>query len=536
MYTMLKRPVARSRRARAQAQPFVAPVRGLVTNENLARSQGGAARIAENIFFTETGARTRGGAAKYATLGGNAVKTMFEYTGPTLTRKLFAADASNIYDISTVADPDVAVSAAVSSLTNGDWSTTQFATTGGDYLIAVNGADAARLYDGTSWGLLSATFSVTFSDSTTLADLSYVFAHKGRLFYIKDGSFDVHYMPVAAVGGSASLLTLKSIFQSGGSLLFGATWSTDSGAGADDRAVFVTTEGEVAVYIGTDPSNIFDWNLIGRYRIGRPLGKHAWMQAGGDLLIATEDGIVPLSQVVVRDPASLELSAVTRNIEPDWRIEYNARNATGWQLLKWNARSMGVVSLPHRTDGAKAFVVNVETGAWTTFTGWDIQAMSTYGDVAYYGDSGGIVYQMDTGGQDGTNGYVSRLSYYNDHLGEVGSYKVARMMRATFRASGDFIAKLSLATDYSENFPTAPGAAEVTGRPEAIWGTGVWGESIWGDAASTTLTTKTTAWQSVQGDGYAFAPQIQIASGQSRRVTVELTQLELTYERGGMVV
>ena len=528
--------VPAQRRAVSRAQPFVAPVRGLVTNENLARSGGNSARISDNWFFNETGARIRGGSPKYATLGGTAVTAMFSYTGPTLTRKLFAADASNIYDISAVADPDVAVTAAVSSLTSGDWSTTQFSTIGGDYLIAVNGADAARLYDGSSWGLLSGTFTVNFSDSTTLADLSYVFAHKGRLFYLKDGSFDVHYMPVAAVGGDASLLTLNSIFERGGALLFGTTWSKDSGSGPDDLAIFVTTEGELAVYLGTDPSSAFDWNLVGLYRIGKPLGKHAWFRAGGDVLIATEDGVVPLSQVVNRDPAALELSAVSRNIEPDWRTEFNARNSTAWQMLKWTARSMGLVSLPHRTADPVCFVVNLETGAWTRFTGWDIQAMSTYGDQAFFGDSGGVIYQMDAGGQDDESAYLCRLSYHNDHLGEIGTYKVARMIRATFRANADFIAKLSLATNYAEDFPTAPSAAPASTTAEAIWDTGIWDESKWDDASTSELKTTTTAWRSVNGTGYAFAPQIQITSGQTRKANIELVQLELIFEKGALVV
>ena len=39
----------------------------------------------------------------------------------------------------------------------------------------------------------------------------------------------------------------------GGKLLFGATWSIDAGDGTDDKCVFVTDNGEVLVFTGSDP-------------------------------------------------------------------------------------------------------------------------------------------------------------------------------------------------------------------------------------------------------------------------------------------
>jgi hypothetical protein len=43
------------------------------------------------------------------------------------------------------------------------------------------------------------------------------------------------------------------------------------------------------------------------------------------VLIATVDGIVPLSQAITKDRAELELAAITRNIKPMWRDEVNAK-------------------------------------------------------------------------------------------------------------------------------------------------------------------------------------------------------------------
>ena len=124
----------------------------------------------------------------------------------------------------------------------------------------------------------------------------------------------------------------------------------DAGDGVDDKCVFVSDLGEVAIYEGPDPSNADPetdtepWRLVGRYDITEPLGKNAHMRAGGDLLIATVDGIVPISEAIRKDVAALSLSAVSRPIEPDWKKEARARlGDSPWELLKWPDRNMAIV-------------------------------------------------------------------------------------------------------------------------------------------------------------------------------------------------
>ncbi|MFK5282932.1 hypothetical protein ACI3PL_25530, partial [Lacticaseibacillus paracasei] len=60
--------------------------------------------------------------------------------------------------------------------------------------------------------------------------------------------------------------------------------SMDAGDGLDDKCVFVSSEGEVAVYEGTNPGSAADWRKAGVYQITRPLGQNAKVSAGGDLL------------------------------------------------------------------------------------------------------------------------------------------------------------------------------------------------------------------------------------------------------------
>lgn len=521
--------------------PYPAPVRGWISNQNLAQGDSLSCRIADNWFFTETGVRVRKGRQKYATVASSAAVTaLFEYVSPAGARKFFAGNATEIMDITTVADADAKVSGAVTGQTSGDYDTVQFATTGGDYLIAVNGADDPQFFDGSAWSDTTFTITMPGGDSTTPSEFATIMSHQSRVWFGVKDSLDVYYSPVDAIGGQYARFTLKSVFERGGCLLFMASWSVDAGSGAEDRAVFVSSEGEVAIYTGINPSEAASWSLVGLYSIGKPAGRRAWFRTAGDLVIATEDGAIPLTQAIRRDPSELELSAVSRAIEPDWRMEFANRGSTSWSAMKWNAGTMAIFTLPHTVASPRMFVVNTETGAWAPWTDWDCQVVSTFGDNAYFGDSNGVVWRMEVGGYDGgTTLYTARLQYNATHGRTFGQYRQAKLARVIARSSVDLDPKISVAAQYEETFPSAPGAV-YTGYVAAIYGTAVYGAAIYGDdsggSSGSGQPTRTYGWQSVAATGDALAPQIQLTIGDVRSPDFELVSCELIVEAGAVVV
>lgn len=125
---------------------FLAPSQGWIRNQALANPKPGGAEVMDNWFPTPEGCRIRKGSDKVATLG-DASTFITSYQTDTVS-KLFATDAANIYDITSPADVDVAPTASVASLTSGDWSSLQFTTAGGSFLVMVNGADDMQQFDG----------------------------------------------------------------------------------------------------------------------------------------------------------------------------------------------------------------------------------------------------------------------------------------------------------------------------------------------------------------------------------------------------
>jgi len=514
-------------RARAQAIPktFPAPVRGWVTSESLMTDQPGAASILENFFPTTRGIRPRGGRLRHATIT-DGVSSLMAWRSGT-SERIFASDADSIYNITSPASPTVQPAADVSGLTSGFFSSTMFSTSGGDFLIAVNGANDRRVYNGSTW---STSPSITGATSSTF---SYVWVFKNRLFFIQKNTLVAWCLPVDSIGGAATQISLSGVFKKGGSLLFGTTWSVDAGDGMDDVCVFVTTTGEMAAFAGTDPALPTAWGLVGTYDIGQPLGPNAHFRAGGDVIIATLDGLVPLSAAKEKDPAALTLASITRTIEDEWRAQALARQSSrAWSCVKWVARNMAIIGLP--TVGASeiyCYVVNLLTGAWAKYTNWDLSCSVEAGSLIYFGTPGGGVYIAEAGGTDDGQTYLSTFVGRYDHLGSPASTKTARMARTTWLYRKPINPRVSCSFNYLPKLPPYPAAASHPSLD--VWDVGLWDVALW-DSSTTQQTV--TRWVSVTGQGFSAAPNVQLTNSHVAPPEAELVSFDLLYEQGGIAV
>lgn len=527
----MRRAVQSSTQSRSRTKLFPAPVRGLIENENLAASKPNGAAVLENWFPTQTGARLRGGKVKVATVGSSPVKRLFTYETAGGSY-LFASTETAIFDVSAL-NPSTAPTAAVTGQTSGYYSTQQITTSGGTFVVAVNGDDEMQVFDGTAWEAVNAvanSMGLSITGVLTSA-LSYVWLAKSRLWFVEKNTLRAWYLPVDSVGGAAADLDLSAVFQRGGSLLFGASWSIDTGEGLDDKTVFVSDQGEVAIYAGGNPSDANDWALQGRYDIAKPLGPNAVMQAGGDLVIATVVGAVPLSEGVSKDPAALSISAVSRQIEPSWRAQAALYQPTNpWEMVKWPEKNLALVTLPHDADG-RQFVVNLQTGSWAIYTGWDAQCATEWAGKVYFGQTDGSICEAERTGSDDGTPYECRMAGLWDHLGAQAAYKQVSMARAVFRAATNFNARVSASKDYTIHFGTAPNAATSAGG--TLWDVAEWDVAVWDDQAPLSVTTR---WVSVNEIGFVFSAQVQITCGDTQTPNVELAAIDFLYEVGGVVV
>jgi hypothetical protein len=530
-----------------------APTLGIIANANPAQPPSGGALILENFIPRATDALLRRGSQLYQIVsdGVEAVTSLFTYKNGN-NERLFAATATTISDISTKTPQvyftdglgnrfvasgsgDAAVAyipsitrapATVSSLTGGDWSVVQFATSGGVFLRAVNGVDTPQVFDGSAWDTTPAITGIT--DPTKL---SYVWQHQQRLFFIEKDSLSAWYLPAASIGGAAVELPLGGVFNLGGSLLFGSTWSLETGAGGlQEQCAFVTTEGEVVVYQGTDPGTATTWSKVGVYRIGRPLGPNAHFRAGGDIVIATDIGLVPLSAALQKDFSVLSPSAVSAQIETIWNDEVAARFGSVWRCQIWSANQIAIVNPPSVNSLPPVlYVANLRTGAWGKFTGWDSRCMAVFQNRLFFGSGSSQVVEANVTGSDMGQPYTGTyVPLFSDFGAPIT--KTAGMTRTVLQSFAPLNEQLSMHAEFDVNLPAVPsGSIAPTSN---VWGGGVWGAAIWGQG----LVKATSAdWHSTPNTGNAMAPALQITSGSIVPLDVTILRTDVTYTAGDLV-
>ena len=516
----------------AQYKTYPPPVKGLIDNDAELYTSSDTASVLENFYPDNKSITPRGGSVIEYLIDGE-VGSLFEYRASD-DKIYFAADENNIYQYDENTLIGTQLTPVVTGQTSSDYSTVEFENDAGSFIIAVNGSDYMQLFDGTSWQQVTDTSSPISITGVLTNILSHVWAYRNRIFFIEKNSMSAWYLNINAIGGTATKLPLSGVFNKGGALLFGATWSSDSGAGLDDRCVFVTNKGEVAVYTGNDPSNIDSWSLNGVYDIGVPLDKNAHVTIGGDLIVATKAGLIPLSATVQKDVAQLKLYALTRPISTTWQREINnVGNAIKWKLVKWEENNRLFV-IPPLIGGARCYVVNLETNAWTKYTGWEMKSAAVLNGWIYFGDTNGNIFKAETGGTDNESTFVCKMRMAYDEMGAIGALKVVNTIRGRWRTAFPINPQHTVNTDYKTiGFPSAPAVAELAGAGESAWDVSAWDVTPWGVNEDTTYIEQ--RWKTISAQGRSLACQVQITSGAPYRLSCELIAIDLSYNTGGVI-
>lgn len=506
----------------SQPMTFPAPTGGLVTNADVAAQAQGNASVLENFIPTQTGARVRGGYVKHGlTAGGGDIVSMFSYKYGT-TEKLFAASANAIFDMTAPPAPPSTVTGDVTGMGSGYWTTFQHTNSGVSYLVCVNGSNNRRLYDGSAW---STTPNITFSDSTTMADLNCGWLFANREFFLKNNSLDAYYLGVASFGGAATLFPLGGVMRKGGALLTGFSWSMETGDGANEFCCFVSTEGEIAVYQGSDPDSADSFTRVGVYQIGKPLGKNAWFRAGGDVLICTADGLIAMSQVFSRGPETLSIVSSSRPIEDIWM---RAARDTGanWSVAQWKEENLVFITFPQNPSVTNTtFVMNSTTGKWSIVKNWEASSFASVAGNLYFGSLNGYVYRGDyTGTDDGLSFQCSYLSHFLPV--QYGQRIIATMASMNFRASQKPNVKLFARADFDTSVPTVASVSMDSGS-SSLWDVGLWDSATW-DGSVGTQRYKFRQNVNAAGDFLAIGCAIQSAGDTKLTIEVDLGSIQAT--------
>jgi hypothetical protein len=488
-------------RAAAQSRALPPPTGGWDVRNALADMPEENAVVLDNWFPSTDKVTLRRGAAEYADGMAGPVESLLEYIPATGAGELFAASDGGIYDVSGGG----AVGAAeVSSLTNDRWQAAQITTAGGHFLIAMNGQDTPITYDGSTWGTTTVSAS-----GLTPANLVWCNLHQRRLWFGEANSMDAWYLAVNSITGTPAKFPIGALAKRGGYIMAMGTWTRDGGDGADDVAVFLTSEGQAVVYSGTDPASASTWQLVGVFDIGKPIGRRCMIKAGADLIMVTQDGFVAASSILAADRSQAGRVAISAQIDKAVNDSVRSFGDTfGWQPFIYPKGTMLIFNVPQGAT-AHQYVFNTLTNAPCRFTGLDAVCWGMLNDNAYYGTSDGRVMLFDTGAtDDGSNIAGDAVQAFN-YLGSKTRDKSPKRVECLFTSDGNPNAAIDINIDFDIKATTAvPVASPSSG---SRWGIARWGIGRWGSASQVYR-----GWRGVRGYGRAFSVRVRVNTGTAR--------------------
>lgn len=376
--------------------------------------------------------------------------------------------------------------------------------------------------------------NVTFDGTPglTTADLSYAWTHKKRLWFLQKDSLTAWYQDVDQISGVLTAFPLGGVLGKGGSLTIGATWSQDVGDGLNALCAFITTEGEAAVYQGTNPSAAADWGIVGVYQTGKPMGPKAHVQIGGDIALASDIAFVPLSEALRREYSQLGANSLSSPIEALWPEEVASRGGTPWHCALWTAKQMVVVGLPTVDSQPPAMLVmNSRTGKWASFTNWGSTCVHVFNDRLFIGDTEGRVYEANVTGLDDGVPYTATYLPSFDQM-DVPGHKTVSMVRAVLRGPYAVREQMTTFTDYTVRMPAAPAATPVSAP--GVWGDpgSIWGQFNWG---STSAKDVQQNWRNQFGTGEVVAVGTRITSGAIVPLDTEIIRTDVLFTVGDVL-
>lgn len=514
------RPPNRGRRAAPVT--LSAPTGGLNGRDNFTDMDRKDAFLLDNWFPAGTSLITRGGSLSFSTGLPGPVESLETYTGGVGSKLLSFADGE-IHD-STLGG--VPVTPLATGRSSNQVTSAMFSNAGSQFLLIYSGADEPVSFDGTSIDPLVIT-GLTGSQNLLFCGMAF----KGRMLLGQLGQLGFYYLAIGAIQGAASYFDLQQQSLKGGALLGMVAFSADSdGAGPQDYAVFVTTEGEYIMYAGTDPSNPATWSLVGRYFGPPPLGKKSWFKFRSDVYFLTEEGILSFSQIRQTGEGYADQEYLTAKLGNLFTDEVNNRDTHGWTGMIYPRANMLFVNVPQGGSVAGKyvqFVMNTNTNRWCRFTAMNAICWALIDGRAYFGTNDGKVVLADEGFTD--NGEpvqaVCRQAWCSFDDGQGMGEADKHFHFATFAMQADAAPSISCALNVNYENAVPEYATALGSGAGAEWDIAEWDDAEWaGDAVTTNITVP------VGKIGYVASLWMQATSVAARirwyatRVTFERTK------------
>lgn len=518
----------------AAGVPGPAPVGGLNDFDPIAQMGDQFMLDCMNFYPDNSDVTVRPGYRVLQSNIGFPVVNIFSHITKAGEYQTFAATIEGIYEVD---DPENPVKAM--SLSGGLANAVNFSNTDNAYTLVWNGIDPLMYYDGTDWDEfieVGSPANVGEISGINPATISYVFVYKARLWFIKRNTMEMFFMPLDAMGGEASPMPIGGNFNHGGHLVALAGWSVNTGAGLAARLLAVTSEGEVATFSGSDPSDADNWGLDSVFYISPPVGPYAYAKLGGDLVILTRRGLIPVSSMMSGVPSEVMFAnALTKRISNAIkRLTLNWKTADFPLQVFNHAEAVWLTITVYDQLLAKPvqYVMNIITGAWGRFD-YPCRTMATYNGVTYMGTQDGRVLVitpesfLDGVDSDGENGEPIEAKFMSayTYLDQPTVIKHAKFIRPVVHSRVKPAVAMRVLADFRrEDFD--PYVQPPIPLNDPLWDQALWDQAKWPGNDDVH-----TPWISANVLGYAFAYQMKVSTS----IELRMSAVEWVHEGGGLI-
>ena len=402
-------------------------------------------------------------------------------------------------------------------------------TFNGTFVITVTGANTFTYISTGTSTVTSVTGSYTTIGITGVNSNTFVNVNlfKNRLYFTQEDTLACWYLDVNAIGGAASPLYFGSIARNGGFLQAMGTWTLDAGQGADDYAVFVTNMGEAIVYNGTDPTTAATWALKGVWQLGQTFNRRCFFKWGGDLLLLTQDGLVPLASALQSSRLDPRINLTDKIYYPISQAATSYFGNFGWQIQYFASENMLILNIPV-SGGIEQYVMHTITKAWARFTGIQAYCWEVSGDNTMHFGGDGFVGNFYASASDAGTNITAVVQQAYSYFDSPGQNKRFTMVRPILQSDGGLP---SVLCGLSVDFQPLDNSGAITFSPSSqsvgIWDTAKWNGNNWGGGLITTR-----IWQGVTGIGFSGSINLTaVAQG----IELHWASTDYVMEAGGVI-
>ena len=531
-----------------QGQVIPAPMKGIVANTPLSEMSMDSSVATVNMLSDAYGLRVRQGYREWCPPIDDGFDTGIRTIIPANTNEvagtidhLFAVTQDGIYEIESGLAPVKRVDWPAKGEEAGWCSWHNFTNISNfQYVLICDLQNGYWVYDfvnDTFSQIITGTAPGTINGSDP-TNFVFVTVWKNRVWFVQRDSTRAWYLETVGIfTGKVVAFDFGAKMKYGGYLKGMYSWTLDAGMGVDDHLVAISSQGDLVIYTGTDPTSASSFQMRGVWFLGEsPRGRRGVSDYGGDLLVASQFGIIPLSRLVQGiDPGVDVQEYVTARVNPLYSQRYEERrNLFGFEIRSLPEQNAIIVVWPKTENTAPVqLVYHIPTRSWSVYVGVPALTMEHYQSKTFFGTLENQIFIMENGADNRTIddpttatevrfALLTAFSYY----GAPARYKRVQFLRPIFVADSVPTYSIAARYDYDISDPLAVPPPGVD-QDSAVWDNSLWDQAVWSGGYQLD--------QPVRGGAGMGRSVAVLLSGTTSSDSVTLAGIEIMMDGGGLL-